>query len=139
MAFIEHLNLTVSDIDRSVAFYGRLFGFRIRWQGASSDGSRAVHLGDDRCFLAMFEAATSGRFTKDYDTVGPNHLGFVVDDLDAMRDRLRSLGVDPHHEAGYEPGRRLYFRDPDGIEIELVEYAKGEEPWANEATITAVL
>jgi catechol 2,3-dioxygenase-like lactoylglutathione lyase family enzyme len=53
-----------------------------------------------------------------------NHFGWVVDDLDAARQRLAVLNVRPHYEANYEPGRRLYFYDPDGLEVELVEYDK---------------
>ena len=38
-----------------------------------------------------------------------------------MKSRLTDLGVSPHAEHDYKPGRRLYFIDFDGIEIELVE------------------
>jgi len=38
-----------------------------------------------------------------------------------MKFRLVELGVSPGEELEYEPGRRLYFFDPDGIEVELVE------------------
>jgi hypothetical protein len=40
-----------------------------------------------------------------------------------VKTRLAELGVQSHHEAAYEPGRRAYFLDPDGIEMELVEYS----------------
>ncbi len=53
--------------------------------------------------------------------VGLNHFGFVVESLDEMKSRLAELGVSPGEELEYEPGRRLYFFDPDGIEVELVE------------------
>jgi catechol 2,3-dioxygenase-like lactoylglutathione lyase family enzyme len=69
----------------------------------------------------MFEGE-GGPAPSDYSRVGINHFGFVVDDLDEMRRRLGAAGIQPHHEADYEPGRRLYFLDPDGIEVELVEY-----------------
>ncbi len=31
--FLEHVNMTVADLDRSIAFYGDLLGFRVRWRG----------------------------------------------------------------------------------------------------------
>lgn len=65
---LEHVNLTVRDLDRSIAFYRDLLDLRVRWKGP----------------------------------------------IDA--DRLGAL------EADYEPGRRIYFLDPDGHEVELVEY-----------------
>lgn len=39
-----------------------------------------------------------------------------------MKQRLGELGVQHGDEQDYEPGRRLYFVDPDGIEVELVQY-----------------
>ena len=121
--FLEHVNLTVADLQRSVDFYTRVFGFAVRWQGETSDGKPAAHVGDDRSYLALFQAAPgSSRPSLDYEAVGLNHFGFVVDDLDAARGRLAELGITPHMEADYDPGRRLYFLDPDGIEVELVQY-----------------
>ncbi len=120
--FFEHANFTVSDLGRSIAFYRELFGFRLRWQGTTSNGAPAAHIGDQRIYIALFQAVRPGSVEQDYDRVGINHVGFVVDDLTAMKKRLATLGVTPYAEADYQPGRRLYFRDPDGIEIELVEY-----------------
>ena len=126
--FLEHVNLTVSDLDRSIAFYARLFGGHVRWRrDATDDVPAAAHVGSDRQYVALFQArAGSPRPTVDYAAVGLNHFGVVVDDLDAARARLESLGVSAHSEADYDPGRRLYFYDPDGIEVELVEYERVE-------------
>lgn len=120
--FLEHVNLTVSDLDRAVSFYRDLFDFEIRWEGTIADGRRAAHVGDRTHYLALFETTEPGRASTDYGEVGMNHFGFVVDSLQAMKERLRSLGVTPHSEQAYDPGRHLYFLDPDGIEVELVEY-----------------
>ncbi len=120
--FLEHVNLTVSELDRSIEFYSALFGYRVRWRGRTSNGAEAAHVGDERCYLAFFQAERPDRVERDYGEVGLNHFGFVVDDLDAFKRRLQALDVAPHSEQDYEPGRRLYFLDPDGIEVELVEY-----------------
>ena len=50
-------------------------------------------------------------------------LGLVVDDLDETRARLLAAGASVHFEPDYEPGRRLYFLDPDGHEVEVVAYS----------------
>jgi catechol 2,3-dioxygenase-like lactoylglutathione lyase family enzyme len=127
---LEHVNLTVSDLDRSVDFYARLLDLRVRWRRpASDDLPAAAHVGDDRQYIAMFEAeAGAARPVDDYGAVGLNHFGLVVDDLDAVRERLRGLGFEPHSEADYDPGRRFYFRDPDGIEVEIVQYEPAATP-----------
>ncbi len=120
--FLEHVNLTVSSVETSTAFYRQLFDFEIRWQGVNSEGRPAAHIGDQHHYLALFEASKAGAARNSYDRVGLNHLAFVVENLKSLKRRLIKLGVEPHLEADYEPGQRLYFHDPDGIEVELVEY-----------------
>lgn len=120
---LEHVNLTVADLDRSIAFYSTLLDADVRWSRRGEKESDAAHVGDDRFYIALFQAAAPERAPDPaYDHVGFNHFGMVVDDLEEMRNRLAALGIDPSSEADYEPGRRLYFFDPDGIEVELVEY-----------------
>ncbi|GAA6200903.1 hypothetical protein NBRC116599_21280 [Aquicoccus sp. SU-CL01552] len=53
---------------------------------------------------------------------GLNHVGVVVEDLDATEARVKAAGFVPHNYGDYEPGRRFYFRDSDGIEFEVVHY-----------------
>ena len=120
---LEHVNLTVADLDRSVAFYCDLLDLEVRWKGEIDRGRVGAHVGDDDHYLALFQAGdTPARPAPDYVRPGINHFGFVVDDLDEVRDRLDALGATVHFEAAYEPGRRIYTSDPDGNEVELVEY-----------------
>lgn len=118
---LEHVNLTVTDIDRSVDFYSRLLGLEIRWRGHTTSGRPAVHLGADTWYLSLFEGDPAA-LPVAYEQVGYNHLGIVVTDLDATKARLEGLGTEVAFEPEYEPGRRAYFFDPDGYEVELVEY-----------------
>jgi catechol 2,3-dioxygenase-like lactoylglutathione lyase family enzyme len=120
--FIEHVNLTVSDLDRSIAFYSDLLDMHVRWKGPIDADRLGAHVGDDRCYLALFQSTAGGDVDHDYLRLGVNHFGFVVDDLDDARRRLERLGASVHLEADYEPGRRMYFFDPDGYEVELVAY-----------------
>lgn len=84
-----------------------------------------AHVGDDRASLALFEATAEGTVDHDYMRPGMNHFGFVVDDLGDVRARLDGLGATVHLEGEYDPGRRIYFYDPDGYEVEVVEYGTG--------------
>lgn len=123
--FLEHVNMSVANLERSIEFYGKVLGLKVRWRGLTSTGEQAAHLGTERCYLAMFEAGSQGGTgTPDYSRVGPNHFGWVVEDLAAVKRRLSELGVTPHLEPDYEPGNRLYFYDPDGMEVELVQYSQ---------------
>lgn len=119
---IEHVNLTVSDLDRSIAFYSDLLDFHVRWKGAIDADRLGAHVGTDDFYLALFQATQAGEAPHNYLAPGVNHFGFVVDDLEATRQRLIELGGSVHLEADYEPGHRIYFFDPDGHEVELVEY-----------------
>lgn len=119
---LEHVNLTVSDLDRSIAFYCDLLDLHVRWKGPIDGDRLGAHVGDERCYLALFQATAGGDVEHDYLKPGVNHFGFVVDDLDDTRERVARLGATIHLEADYEPGRRIYILDPDGHEVELVQY-----------------
>jgi catechol 2,3-dioxygenase-like lactoylglutathione lyase family enzyme len=120
--FLEHVNMSVADLDQTIAFYGHLLGLRVRWRGTTGSGLPAAHIGDERHYLALFEIGQRERKEADYDELGLNHFGFVVDDLEEAKRKLAALQVEPTLEADYEPGRRLYFLDPNGVEVELVQY-----------------
>ncbi len=45
-----------------------------------------------------------------------------VDDLDAIEALVIAAGLTPFSHDNYDPGRRFYFFDPDGIEYEVVSY-----------------
>ncbi|MEK7687259.1 MAG: VOC family protein, partial [Pseudomonadota bacterium] len=54
-----------------------------------------------------------------------NHIGVEVDDLAAVEARVLAAGLRPFAHDDYDPGRRFYFLDPDGIEYEVVSYRRG--------------
>jgi predicted enzyme related to lactoylglutathione lyase len=100
----NHVALEVGDIEEALAFYGRLFEFKLR--GKSEDAA-FIDFGDQ--FLALQkgrrQAADDGR-----------HFGLVVDDKETVRAALSEAGVK------VLPGRFLDFRDPWGNRIEIVGY-----------------
>lgn len=121
-AFIEHVNLTVTDPDATAELMNRLFGWNVRWRGPSRDNGYTVHVGDDTFYLALYRPSEGGE--QRYNKGEPlNHVGLVVDDLDAAEQRVIAEGLKPFSHGDYDPGRRFYFFDPDGIEFELVSYA----------------
>lgn len=124
-AMLEHVNVTVSDLDRSVALVQDLFGWRLRWRGAAIHGGETAHVGDDESYVALYaHARQHGRPVDSYTTTGGlNHIGVVVEDLDAVEAKVKAAGLEPRNHADYEPGRRFYFHDHDGTEWEVVSYA----------------
>ncbi len=119
--FLEHANITVSDPDRSSALLQQLCGWHERWRGPSQLGGWTIHVGTDRDYLAVY---THDRPIERYAKGAPlNHIGLVVDDLDAAEAVVAAAGLIPFSHMDYEPGRRFYFFDWDGIEFELVSYS----------------
>lgn len=124
MSRIEHVNVTVGDADRSAELMIRLFDWHVRWKGPARSGGRTVHVGADDNYVALYaeppgkqaggQAPGSGRL---------NHIGVEVDDLELVEERVRKAGLSPSEVEDYEPGRRFYFFDPDGIEFEVVSYS----------------
>ena len=119
--FLEHANITVSDPDRSSALLQKLCGWHERWRGPSQLSGWTIHVGNERDYLAIYtNEKEHERFAKG---VPLNHIGLVVDDLDAAERIVEEAGLVPFNHMDYEPGRRFYFFDWDGIEFEMVSYA----------------
>ena len=100
----NHVALEVGDIEEALAFYGRLFSFKLR---GKDEDSAFIDLGDQ--FLAL----QKGRAQPPDDG---RHFGLVVDDKDAVRRALAKAGIEP------VPGPFLDFLDPWGNRIEIVGY-----------------
>lgn len=125
-AILEHANVTVSDPRATAEMLGRVFGWRIRWEGGARDDGCSIHVGGADSYLAIYRGKGDQAPRADsYSAVGGlNHVGVVVvEDLDAVEEKVRAEGYEPYSFGDYEPGRRFYFRDRDGIEIEVVSYA----------------
>ena len=127
-AVLEHANITVADARATAEKLCELFDWTIRWDGEVLNGlGRSVHVGGEDYYLALYAPAepkgtTDGRYQMA--TIGSlNHIGVVVEDLDAMEERVKAHGYETKLHADYEPGRRFYFDFEDNLEIEIVSYA----------------
>ena len=122
-AVIEHVNLTVSDPDRTADMLHTLFGWRIRWRGPAMNGGHTIHVGTDTHYIAVYRTAdATGRPLHHAKGLPLNHVGIEVDDLDGVERRVLDYGLKTFSHDDYEPGRRFYFMDPDNIEYEIVSY-----------------
>ncbi len=122
---IEHANITVTDPKTIAAELCDLFDWHIRWEGAAINDGYSVHVGDAGSYLALYAPAGLLQTSPidSYQQIrGLNHIGVVVDDLEATEARVKAAGYTPHTHSDYEPGRRFYFDGPAGIEFEAVQY-----------------
>lgn len=126
-AKLEHINVTVKDANKTADRLCDLFDWKIRWEGSSMDGQGyTCHVGKDEFYLAIYAPTDGVEITNNSGyrlNGGLNHIGLIVDDLDAMEEKVIDAGFTPKSHADYEPGRRFYFIDSDGIEFELCSYA----------------
>jgi catechol 2,3-dioxygenase-like lactoylglutathione lyase family enzyme len=102
---MNHIALEVDDIDEALAFWESIFGeLSLRGRGRQM---AFIDMGDQ--FLALAHGRTQPPDEH-------RHFGLVVDDKEAVRDRLRELGIP------VSSGRGLDFRDPWGNLIQVVDY-----------------
>ncbi len=124
---IEHLNLLVADIDLSLGFFqAALPHWRLRQRGQSNWYGEAwdwVHFGDDTQYLT-FNAPGGGRLARAPDhCTGMAHFGLETHNLDALVRRLADAGFQPSSDGNPTAQRRnIYYVDPNGLEVEFVEY-----------------
>jgi len=124
-ATLEHLNLTVPDIQLTAQLLCSLFDWHVRWQGDSIYNGYSMHVGDASSYLALYTPQSAPDEAVDSYNVslGLNHVSVTVDELDAVEQRVLAEGLETHSHADYEPGRRFYFKMPNGLEVEVVSYS----------------
>jgi catechol 2,3-dioxygenase-like lactoylglutathione lyase family enzyme len=123
---LEHANLAVRDLDAALTFLRTAFpDFRIRGEGKTWQGWRWVHVGNDETYVALSEApdAPAEPWVPYAGKPGTNHLGYEVDDVDALRVRLQAAGYRNSTVPNDHPHRkRVYFNDREGNDWEFVQY-----------------
>jgi len=111
MRGIDHLNIRVSDLERSRKFYCNVLGMR----EAFREPPRAIFL---RCGKDLLTLAKTKRRIRS----GGMHFGFEMrrdSQVDDWVRWLRRNKVRITSERKEESGRGVYFRDPDGYLIEI--------------------
>lgn len=118
-AYLEHANLATPNLDEAIDFLQKaLPSWTIRGEG-DWHGRRWVHIGTDDSYLALSEPPQGHPQKGGW----LNHLGFVVDDVAAVRERLTKAGYQSGFPKQVQKHRiRDYFIDAAGHEYEFVQY-----------------
>ena len=122
---LEHVNVTVSNAEKTAGILCTLFGWKVRWSGPSLGDGTTFHVGSDDSYVALYTPPTAvGSGASSYEFQGGlNHIGVLVADIDATETRVKEAGFTPINHADYKPGKRFYFYDHDQVEYEVISYA----------------
>jgi catechol 2,3-dioxygenase-like lactoylglutathione lyase family enzyme len=113
---MNHVSLSVSDVERSARFYQRVLGLNVISRPAN--GGLNLGLGEES-FLGLYAFDNPGSM---------HHLCIGVDDYnaEAMATRLDEHGIDARINRNpanrTSGGDQLYFEDPDGITVQLAQH-----------------
>ena len=116
---IDHLNITVADIDRSIEFYQRVLGMKVETIG---EGRAALLFGQQKIHLDL-----AGTTAMSGDKRMPAHICFITETpIAEVTAHLEGCGV-PIRMQGPRAGatgtiQSVYIDDPDQHSIEIACY-----------------
>ncbi len=127
MITLEHVNLVVSDIDTTLTFYQAAFPhWTVRGGGASEWYGKPrnwVHFGDDYQYLAFNDDGIGENRNLSGHQIGLAHFAFVTSDIKGIIERLAQAGFSVDKEGAKDEYRsNVYYVDPNGYEVEFVQY-----------------
>ncbi len=114
---LDHVNMTVKDLEESVNFYGELFGF-VDKKDQPEQTSKII--GNEYIKLCLYEDPNLEIGD------GLNHFGFHVENFDDIVEKCESMDISmPYGVVNWEKSRSVYIVDPNGYEVELSEFNGG--------------
>ena len=132
---IDHVALAVRDVARSAQWYIDTLGLEARFEGMWK--GIPVFVGKGRTALALFPARENALdATSRGERIGMLHLAFRASrsEFAAAQCALRSRGISFTFQ-DHEISHSIYFRDPDGNELEITTYEVGDSAISSAASL----
>ena len=120
----HHIAVICSDYARAKEFYIDKLGFVLEkefYRPANNDYLRMLRQGDT--VIELFIRPDAPARVSNPEAMGLRHLAFRVENIEPAVAWLNSMGIEtePVREDPYNGGRFTFFRDPDGLPLELHE------------------
>ena len=120
----HHIAVICSNWDAAREFYVNKLGFELTleaYRPAQNDYLRMLSLGETT--LEVFIRPDAPQRVNNPEAMGLRHLAFRVEDAEAAAAWLNSRGIEtePVREDPYNGGKFTFFRDPDGLPLEIHE------------------
>lgn len=126
MMKFSHLAMNCLDIDKTIAFYGKHFGFFVSRRLPIGEGKEIVFIKRDDVHLELFPVTGAADAVANDGPATPGiirHLAFQVDNVDAV---LASMGSDAvptlgplDFDAFIKGWRTVWIKDPNGHIVEI--------------------
>ena len=121
-AKLRHVAISVPDLEKAAAFYESAFGLK-RVNKVETAHGNGISLSDGVVNLTLlnFPTDASAGDERGKDFVGIHHIGFVVDDVEGMTQKVIDTGARFHKEvkAGEKVDFERKFRDPNGVVFDI--------------------
>jgi catechol 2,3-dioxygenase-like lactoylglutathione lyase family enzyme len=119
---IDHLALTVTDLDVSVPFYEKLWGMPVAGSLEGNDLTRRIFRLPSGTTVGLTQHDTSASTAFSPFTPGMDHVGFGVESVEELGRwvaHLDELGIDNSGLVEADYGVAVSFTDPDGTALEF--------------------
>jgi len=121
---LHHIAVISSDYVKAKEFYMDKLGFVLEkefYRPANNDYLRMLRLGDT--VIELFIRPDAPARVNNPEALGLRHLAFRVEDIVPAVQWLNDRGIEtePIREDPYNGGRFTFFKDPDGLPLELHE------------------
>ena len=120
----HHIAIIATDWEKTRSFYVEKLGFtliREVWREQQQDYLRMLRLGETT--LEVFIKPNAPMRVTNPEALGLRHLAFHVENAEKTAAWLEGMGIEtePIREDRVNGGRFTFFRDPDGLPLELHE------------------
>lgn len=137
---LEHVNITVRDMDEAIRFLRTALGDLVVRGGGQSDQGTWVkkwcHLGTDSVYVAIEEVSVAAKGDRaGAEKTGINHAGFVVEDVEAIQRKMEQAGYSSAMAEPHPYRKRLYVTDREGITWEFVQYLSDDPAERNDYSL----